>query len=138
MANLNAQQVLSAATAKIFLDGTEVGYLQNISINIDMGVQPAFAIGSVEDLEHQQTHYTVRGNFQRYYVRDMLVQNSKLGARTAADVIATSTFDLDILDDLTGETVQRVEACTLASKGMNVQAGSLISHQFSFTALRTR
>lgn len=138
MANLTDQQVLSAHTARIFLDSEEVGFVQNISVNIDTGIQGVFAIGSVEDQEHQQTHYSVRGSFSRFYVRDTMIQNSKLGARSAAEMIRTGTFDLEILDDNTGEAVTRVEACTLSSKAINISAGSLISHQFSFVALRTR
>ncbi|HWQ09993.1 MAG TPA: hypothetical protein VN436_12825 [Holophaga sp.] len=138
MANLTDQKILAAHTAKIYLDGTEVGYLQNVQVNIGTGLVPAFCIGSVEDQEHQQTHYTVNGSFARYYVRDTLIEDSKLGARTAASMIRTGTFDIDILDDVTGQVVISLEKCTLGSKGMGIQPGALISHQFSFSALRTR
>ena len=138
MATVSEQQVLSGHTAKIYIDGEEVGFVQDVSANVDTGVQAVFCLGSVEDQEHQQTHYQVRGNFRRYYVRDTMISDSKLGARSAASMIATGTFDLDIIDDNTGVSVITLEACTLASKNTNIAAGQLVSHQFSFNALRTR
>jgi len=138
MADINDAKVLGGHVARIMIDGVDAGWFQGVSWSIDMGVQPVFVVGSVEVQEHQQTRYAVSGDLQRYYVRDMMIQNSKLGARTAADVIRTGTFDLVILDTITSKPIQVLEGCTLASAGSGIQAGQLVTQRFSFQALRTR
>lgn len=138
MATINDAKVLGGHVAQIMIDGVDAGWFQGVSWSTDMGVQDVLVVGSVEVQEHQQTRYMVSGEVQRYYVRDMLIQNSKLGARTAAEVIRTGTFDLVILDTITKLPVQVLESCTLASSGSGIQAGQLVTQRFSFRALRTR
>lgn len=138
MTAVNDANVLGGHVAKILLDGEEVGWMQGVSWNIDTGNQPVYVLGSVEAQEHQQTRYAVSGEIQRYYVRDMLIQSSKLGARTAGEMLQTGTFDLQVVDDVTGVPVITLEGCTLASKGSGIQVGQLVTQRFSFAALRTR
>ncbi len=138
MANIYDAKVLGGHVARIMIDGVDAGWFQGVSWSVDMGVQDVLVVGSVEVQEHQQTRYMVSGDIQRYYVRDMLIQDSKLGARTAAEVIRTGTFDMVVLDDITKQPVMVLEACTLASHGSGIQAGQLVTQRFSFRALRTR
>lgn len=138
MANLNDQKVIGGHTARIVLDGEDVGFCQGVTWSVDGGVQEVFVLGSTEAQEHQQTHYSVSGEINRYYIRDMIADSSALGARTAADMIRTGTFDLQVIDSTSGKTIVVLEACTLGSKSSGVQAGSLVSHRYSFRALRTR
>ena len=122
MATVSEQQVLSGHTAKIYIDGEEVGFVQDVSANVDTGVQAVFCLGSVEDQEHQQTHYQVRGNFRRYYVRDTMISDSKLGARSAASMIATGTFEL--LADSTVRMSLTVTETNDPATGATVATGS--------------
>ena len=138
MANLVNQQVLGGHTARILLGGQDVGFVQGLTWNVDAGIQEVFVLGSVEAQEHQQVHYAVSGELTRYYVRNVIVDNTALGARTAADMIATGTFDLQAIDTVSGQTIITLEGCTLASKSSGLQAGSLVSQRFSFRALKTR
>lgn len=138
MATVNEAQVLAGHTAKIMIDGVEAGWMQGVTWNLDFGVQDVRVIGSIETQEHQQTQYNVTGEIQRHYVRDMLIETSKLGARTAVELINTGTFDLIIMDAITQQPIQVLEACTLASGSSGVQAGQLVSRRLGFRALRTR
>lgn len=138
MANISDQKVIGGHTARIILDGQDVGFCQGVNWSIDAGVQEVFVLGSVEAQEHQQTHYSISGSLNKYYVRDMIVDTSALGARTAADLISTGTFELQVLDSTSGQTIITLEGCTLGSKSSGVQAGSLTSHSYSFRALKTR
>jgi len=138
MANLAKQQVLGGHTARILLDGADVGFVQGLTWSEDDGLQEVFVVGSVEAQEHQQTHVVISGELSRYYIRNMIVDSSALGARTAADLIRTGTFDLQVVDTTSGQTIQTLESCTLGSKSSGVQAGSLVSQRFSFRALKTR
>ena len=138
MANLATQQVLGGHTARILLDGVDVGFCQGVTWNVDDGIQEVFVLGSVEAQEHQQTHYSVSGEINRYYIRDMIVDSSALGARTAADLIRTGTFDLQVVDTTSGQTIIVLEGCTLATQGSGLQAGALVSQRYSFRALKTR
>lgn len=138
MANVLEAKVLGGHTAKILIDGKEVGYMQGVTWQRNLGLQPVRVIGTVEHQEHQQTDYALTGEIQRHYVRDMLIENSKLGARTAAETIRTGTFDLMILDDVTKKPIQTLEGCTLGGDSSGVQVGQLVSKRFTFQALRTR
>jgi hypothetical protein len=138
MANLATQQVLGGHTARILLNGVDVGFCQGVTWNVDDGVQEVFVLGSVEAQEHQQTHYSVSGEINRYYIRSNIADSSALGARTAADLIRTGTFDLQVVDSTSGQTVVTLESCTLGSQGSGMQAGSLVSQRYSFRALKTR
>jgi len=138
MANLATQQVIGGHTARILLNGADVGFVQGLTWNIDGGIQEVFVLGSVEAQEHQQTHYSVSGELSRYYIRNMIVDSSALGARTAADMIRTGTFDLQVIDTTSGQTIETLESCTLATQSSGVQAGALVSQRYSFRALKTR
>jgi hypothetical protein len=127
--------------AKILINGKEVGWLQNITYSINFGVQGAFAIGSVETLEHQQTRYEVSGEASQYFLRDKIVNHQSgdpMGARTVLEVLQSGTFDLDILDDVSKKPIRRIEECTMASENSGVSAGQLVVRRFGFQALRTR
>ena len=138
MADLIDQQVIGGHTARIILDGSDVGFVQGLTWNVDAGVQEVFCVGSVEAQEHQQTHYSVSGELNRYFIRNNIADSSALGARTAADMITTGTFDLNVIDKTSGSTIVTLEGCTLGSKGSGIQAGALVSQRYSFRALRTR
>lgn len=138
MANLATQQVLGGHTARILLNGADVGFCQGVTWNIDDGIQEVFVLGSTEAQEHQQTHYAISGEINRYYIRSMIADSSALGARSAADLIRTGTFDLQIVDTTSGQTIITLEGCTLGSQSSGLQAGSLVSQRYSFRALKTR
>jgi len=129
MADIKDQNVIGGHTARIMLDGNDVGFVQGLTWNVDAGIQEVFVIGSVEAQEHQQVHY---------YIRDNISDSSALGARSASALIQTGTFDLTVIDTTSGQTIVTLEGCTLASKGSGIQAGSLVSQRYSFRALRTR
>ena len=138
MATISEAQVLGGHTARIVVDGTDVGWMQGVSYNMDAGVQGVYVIGSVEPQEHQQTRFTISGEINRYYVRDTLIEDSKLGARTASEIIRTGTFDIVILDDITKSPIVILESCTLATKAASIQAGQLVTQRHTFQALRTK
>jgi len=138
MADIKDQNVIGGHTARIMLDGNDVGFVQGLTWNVDAGIQEVFVIGSVEAQEHQQVHYAVSGEINRYYIRDNISDSSALGARSASALIQTGTFDLTVIDTTSGQTIVTLEGCTLASKGSGIQAGSLVSQRYSFRALRTR
>lgn len=138
MATRNEAKVLGGHTARILIDGQDVGWMQGVTWNIDGGLQAVNVIGATEDQEHQQTRYIVSGEITRHYVRDMIVETSKLGARNSVDLIRTGTFDLLVLDDVTRKPIVTLVSCTLGSKGSGVQANTLVTQRFSFRALNTR
>jgi len=138
MANTADQQVIGGHTARVILDGVDVGFVQGLTWNVDAGLQAVFCLGSVEDQEHQQTHYSVSGELNRYFIRENLDDSSALGARNAADLISSGTFDLTVIDKTSGATIVTLEGCTLGGKGSGLQAGALVSQRYSFRALRTR
>ena len=141
MATPEKSQVLSAHKAKILINNKEAGWLQNITYSINFGVQEAFCIGSVETQEHQQTRYQVSGEASQYFIRKKIVtpeSGDPFGARTVAEVLQSGTFDIDILDDVSGNPIRRLEECTLASENSGVTAGQLVVRRFSFQGIRTR
>lgn len=141
MATPENSKVLSAHKARILINGKDVGFLQNVTYNIDYGVQAVFAVGSVETLEHQQTRYTVSGEATQYFLRKKIVQpkaGDPLGARTVLEALENGTFDLDILDDVSGQPIRRLEECTLGSENSGINAGQLVMQRFAFQALRAR
>lgn len=141
MATPEKSQVLSAHKAKILINNKEAGWLQNITYSINFGVQEAFCIGSVETQEHQQTRYQVSGEASQYFIRKKIVtpeSGDPFGARTVAEVLQSGTFDIDILDDVSGKPIRRLEECTLASENSGVTAGQLVVRRFSFQGIRTR
>jgi hypothetical protein len=141
MATPQNAKVLAAHMARILINGQDYGFIQNITYNIDYGVQPVFAIGSVETLEHQQTRFTVSGEATQFFLRDKIVSpksGDPLNARTVLQALQNGTFDLDILDDVSKQPIRRIEECTLGSENSGVSAGQLITQRFAFQALRTR
>lgn len=141
MATPQDSKVLSAHMAKILINGQEVGFLQNVSYSINLGVQEVFAIGSVETQEHQQTRYQVSGEAGQYFLREKIIQpkpGDPFAARTVTEVLQNGTFDLDILDDVSKKSIRRIEECTMASENSGVTAGQLVVRRFGFQALRTR
>lgn len=141
MATPQDSNVLSAHSAKILVNGQEVGYLNNLTYSINFGLQEVFAIGSVETLEHQQTRYQISGEASQYFLRDKIVAPKSgypFGARTVLEVLQNGTFDIDILDDVSKQPIRRLEGCTMGSENSGVTAGQLVMRRFSFQALRTR
>jgi hypothetical protein len=138
VANLATQQVIGGHTARILLDGADVGFVQGLTWNEDDGIQEVYVLGSVECQEHQQTHYAVSGELTRYYIRSNISDSTALGARTASDLIRTGTFDLQVVDTTSGNTIVTLESCTLAGQSSGLQTGALVSQRYSFRALKTR
>lgn len=141
MASIQESRVFSARDARIVIEGKVVGFSQSISWTIDPTLAEVVCLGSEEVQEHQATVFRISGTLGQFYVRDILVNPKELGplgARTAAEVIRTNTFDLDILDEVTGEVARRLEAVTLGAESASITAGQLVTRQLQFRALRVR
>ena len=141
MASISESRVFSARDARVVIDGQVVGFCQSVSWTVDAGLVDVACLGSEEVQEHQQTIFRISGSIGQFYIRDILLKpksQGPLGARTAAEMIRVNTFDLDILDEVTGEVARRLEAVTLGSESASVTAGQLVTRQLQFRALRVR
>jgi hypothetical protein len=141
VASIQEARVFSARDARIVIDGKVVGFSQSINWTSDPTLAEVVCLGSEEVQEHQATVFRISGTLGQFYVRDIILHPDAmgpLGKRTAAEVIRTNTFDLDILDEVTGEVARRIEGITLGAESASITAGQLVTRQLQFRALRMR
>lgn len=139
MSSQDQAQVFGGHTAKVIIAGKEVGFFFDLSYSVDYGLQDVPVLGQTTVAEHQQTRYIVSGEFRQYLIRDeILTPESAITPMTAAEAIKKGTFDLDVMDKVTGKVVIRLEQVTLGSGSAGISAGQLVSRRTSFRAINTR
>lgn len=139
MASQDQAKVFGGHTAKVIIAGKERGFFYDLSYSIDYGVQDVPVLGQTTVVEHQQTRYIVSGEFRKYLIRDEILDPSTdVSPQTAAQAIQQGTFDLDVIDKVTGKVVIRLQEVTLASGSAGISAGQLVSKRISFRAINTR
>lgn len=138
MSSQDQAQVFGGHTAKIIYDGKELGFFFDVSYSIDYGLQDVGVLGQTTVVEHQQTRYAVSGDARRYMIRDEIVNGKGLAPLSAAEAIRQDSFDLDIIDKISGKVVIRLESVTLASSSAAMATGQLTSQRISFRAINTR
>ncbi|MBI3131494.1 MAG: hypothetical protein HYZ13_09225 [Acidobacteria bacterium] len=141
MASTQEAQVFSARDARVVVDGKVVGFCQSITWTVDPTLAEVVCLGSEEVQEHQATVFRIQGTLGQFYIRDILLNPQELGPlgiRTAAEHIRTNTFDLDVLDEVTGEVARHLEGITLGAENASITAGQLVTRQLQFRALRVR
>ncbi len=139
MASQDQAQVFGGHTAKIIIGGKEYGFFFDVSYSIDYGLQDVPVLGQTTVVEHQKTRYIVSGECRRYLIRDEIINpNEGVMPQTAAEAVRQGTFDLDILDKVTGKLVTRLEQVTLGGGSAGISAGQLVSKRITFRAINTR
>jgi hypothetical protein len=139
MASQDEARIIGGHTAKVLIGGKEVGFFFDLSYSVDFGLQDAPVLGQTTVVEHQQTRYIVSGEFRQYFIRDELVSpESAILPKTAAEAIRKGTFDLDVIDKVTGKVIIRLEEVSLASGSAGFSTGQLVSKRVSFRAINTR
>ncbi len=136
MAGMNEAAVLAGHLAKIIVDGDVIGYAQGVQYNADYTVQDAVVVGSFEVMEQQPTVFRVQGSIQRFRIRDEA--DGVLKKRTPGKILRQGLFDLEVTDQVSGETIAYIEAVTLSGRNNAVQAGQLVSETTNFKAIRVR
>jgi hypothetical protein len=139
MASQGEAQVFGGHTARIMINGKEVGFFFDLSYSVDYGIQDVPVIGQTTVVEHQQTRFIVSGECRQYLVRDEIVNPSEgILPTTASEAIRKGVFDLDVMDKVTGKVTIRLEKVTLASGSAAISAGQLVSKRIAFRAVNTR
>lgn len=139
MSSEQQAQVFGGHTAKILIGGREVGFFFDVSYSVDYGLQDVPVLGQTTVVEHQQTRYIVSGEARQYFIRNEIINpEDAVMPKTAAEAIRKDTFDLDIIDKVSGRVVIRLESVTLASGSAGISAGQLVSKRIAFRAINTR
>lgn len=139
MAALDEALVLGGHTAKILIDDKDVGFFFDLSVSTDYGLQDVPVLGQTTVVEHQQTRFIVSWEARRYLIRDEIVNPSgSLVPMSAAEALRKRTFDLGIVDKVTGRVVCKLENCSLASGSVGFSSGQLVSQRVSGRAIDTR
>lgn len=136
MAGIQEARVIGGHTARIVVDGVNVGYAQGVTWTQDPGTQAVTGLGSVEVLEHQNTIFRVSGTIQRWKIRDD--DSTKLALRSPAESARLGVFDMEVIYEVTGKPIVVIEGITLAGRNGGVQAGQLSTETSQYMAIRLR
>jgi hypothetical protein len=141
MAALDQALVIGGHTAKVLIDGKDVGFFFDLTLSTDYGLQDTPVLGQTTVVEHQQTRFIVSWEARKYFIRDEVINPTNgpgLMPPSAAEALRKATFDLSILDNVTGQVIRTLESCTLASGSAGFSAGQLVSQRISGRAIDTR
>lgn len=141
MAALDEALIIGGHTAKILIDGKDVGFFFDVTISADYGLQDAPVLGQTTVVEHQQTRYIVSWEARKYFIRAEVVNPANgpgLMPASAAEAIRKGVFSLGVLDNVTGQVIRMVESCTLGSGSAAFSAGQLVSQRISGRGIDTR
>jgi hypothetical protein len=141
MASLDEALVIGGHTAKILIDGKDIGFFFDLTFSTDYGLQDTPVLGQTTVVEHQQTRFIVSWEARRYFIRQEVVNpgvSTGLLPMGAADAIRRATFDLQILDNVSGNIIRTLESCSLASGSAGFSAGQLVSQRIAGRAIDTR
>lgn len=138
MAALDQALILGGHTAKILIDNKDVGFFFDLSLTSDYGLQDAPVLGQTTVVEHQQTRFIVSWEARRYYIRDEVVHvKDSLMPISAAEAIRKKTFDLAIVDKVSGKVVRTLHDNTLGSGSTAFSVGQLVSQRITGRAIDT-
>jgi|GEM_PF-2902694 hypothetical protein len=141
MAALDQALVIGGHTAKILIDGQDIGFFFDLTFSTEYGLQDVPVLGQTTVVEHQQTRFIVSWEARKYFIRQEVInpsQSTGLLPINAADALRRATFDLSILDNVSGQVIRTLESCTLANGSAGFSAGQLVSQRISGRAIDTR
>ena len=141
MAALDQALVIGGHTAKVMIDGKDIGFFFDLTFSTEYGLQDTPVLGQTTVIEHQQTRFIVSWEARRYLIRNEVVNPGPatgLLPMSAADALRRATFDLALVDNVSGAVIRVLESCTLANGSAGFSAGQLVSARISGRAIDTR
>jgi hypothetical protein len=131
------QSVHSGQTIKIKIDGQDVGRIQSGDGRRSFGQQGVYEIGSIMPKEHVPLQYEGGFTVDRFYMRKKDL--AKLGlAALGEEILTMDVIDIEVLDNITGETVRVYEGCSLNDYSESFRVNAIAGENASFVYLRAR
>lgn len=128
-------KVRSANTARIMLDGTEVGLLQNVRPSDDYGPEPASGIGDIHVQEWVPTMARHTISVSKLALRNTSLMKAGLVPENGEAVLKGNVFDIEVFDRTTGEVLRKYIDCSYASGDIEVTKHAIIASNATFNAL---
>ena len=141
MAALDQALVIGGHTAKILIDGKDIGFFYDLTFSTEYGLQDVPVLGQTTVVEHQQTRFIVSWEARKYFIRKEVITpgpSTGLLPVSARDALTKATFDLAIMDTVSGAVIRQLEECTLGNGSAGFSAGQLVSQRISGRAVDTR
>lgn len=136
MAQARNQTVHAGHTILIKIEGAEIGRIQSGDARRSFGQEAIYQIGSIMPQEHVPLRYEGGFTVDRFYVRRGDLH--KLGyAALGEEILTMDVIDIEILDNVTGETVRVYEGCSLNDYSETFRTNQIAGENASWVYLRS-
>lgn len=125
----------TANTARIMLDGKQIGLLQNVRANDDYGMEPAAGIGDIHVQEYVPSLARHQISVSKLALRKTSLYKQGIIPENGINVLKGNVFDIEIFDKATGEVVRKYLSCSYASGDIEVNRSAVIGTNCQFYAL---
>lgn len=128
-------KVRSANLARIYMDGKEVGLLQNCRGSDDYSLDPASGIGEIHVAEYVPTlaRHTVTAS--KLALRKTSLFKMGVIPENGEAVLKGNVFDIEIYDKATGEVLRKYIDCSFSSGDIDIQKHAVVAQNVTFMAL---
>lgn len=137
MASAEKQTVHAGHTIKIKIDGQSVGRIQSGDGRRSFGQEGIYEIGSIMPQEHVPLRYEGGFTVDKFYVRKKDLANLGLAALNE-DILTMDIIDIEVIDNITGETVRVYEGCSLTEYSETFRVNAIAGENASWVYLRAR
>jgi len=115
--------VLAGLDAIVKVNGTTVGWATNISFDEDFELQGIRTLGFHGDRGYKSQGYNCTVTVGTFVLQS--TELDQLPLPTRKTILTSGAVDFEVIDSVTGETLYILEFCKCATKGVNLDSGSL-------------
>lgn len=131
------RRAIGGPSAKVYANGQEVGWAENVSGSEDISNRPVEVLGDIDAQELVPVRR--RAEFSASLVRIREEHVTKMGIWPrggTVDVMRMPPLVFEVVDD-DGNPIERITGCRSKSRRWSVDAGGIYSENCSWDALRS-
>lgn len=137
MATASNQTVHAGHTINIKIKGQVVGRIQSGDGRRSFSQEGIYEIGSIMPQEHVPVRYEGGFTVDKFLMKKKTL--SELGlASLGEDILTMDVIDIEILDNITGDTVRVYEGCSLQDYTERFAVGTISGENASWVYLNAR